>query len=130
MKKILSTFAIIAFALAANAQTTILDYAALWNKKANQIRLEVAIQTVADDILNTPADSALAIKAVNIVLSSNVDAYKRRFMRQGVERQVNPDNLTDTQLIAGVRSIFVFEYWAERLRNGEISATQFYINTQ
>jgi len=130
MKKILSIFALCIFALSATAQTTIIDYAAVWAEKQQQIRLEVAIHATASNILDTPADSIFAAKAVGVILSSNMDSYKRRYTREAIKRKVNPNALGDTQLVNGVRALFIAEYWAEQLRNGLITATEYYAETQ
>lgn len=130
MKKFIFLIAFFCFSLAAMGQNSIIDYATLWAKKQSQIRLEVAIHTTAANILNTPADSIYARKAVGVVLSSNLDSYKRRYTREAINREVNPDALSDTQLTSGIRALFIKEFWGEKLRDGEISATQYYTATQ
>lgn len=128
MKKLIILTLFFAFSLSTQAQ--ILTYSAAWETADNQKRLEIATYSVAVKILDTPSDSIYAPKAAAILLSNIMDHSNRRYTRAAIDRQVNPERLTDAQLITGIRGILIAEHWAEQLRSGAITATEYYEATQ
>ena len=129
MKQIL-TLALLALALSATAQTTALDYYALWITKSNQLRLELLTYEVAADILATPADSTYVDDALAVTSSANLDSYVVRYTREAVKRKANPAALTDTVIKNALRDIFIKDYWGRQRRAGVITKQEYYTNTQ
>lgn len=138
MKKLLVLILFAFVVLSASAQTTILDYTELWKQKSQQTRLEVAIYNVCVDIMNTGpaeiADTIYAKKAASYIFenspNSSRGAYLRRYTKEGINRKINPENLSDNALITGIELIFKKEYWIEEFLAGNISFVEYYTAVQ